>query len=392
MRLDPAQTKETVDQIMGHFMGNRVAEAVFVVFGKQPGIVADAPIATLHLVHARALTFKVEINCNTGKFSPVQAGGFFNTTLSGSLDLAHLEFGYRLNHRAQYIVGLACYNTQKIEHPTKMNIDFHCHTTASDGSLDPTALIDLALEREIDMLSVTDHDTMDAYQTFGPAARQLQLIPGIELSSQWSRRGVHIVGLNIDSHSDAIGEAIEQQSKARQGRAEIIAQRLARLGFADSLEGAQSFSNGPQVGRPHFAQHLVAIGAVTNIQQAFKRYLGAGKVGDVKDQWPEIDRVINWIRDAGGVAVLAHPTKYKLTRTRLVELIAAFKAAGGEAMEVISGAQVPSVTRDMARLCRDSQLEASAGSDVHSPNQPWASLGHVAPLPDDCTAVWRRWQ
>ena len=273
-----------------------------------------------------------------------------------------------------------------------MNIDFHCHTTASDGTLDPAALINLAREREIDMLSITDHDTLAAYSTLGDIEPGLRIIPGIELSSQWNRRGVHIVGLNVELHSNSIVEAVTKQSKAREGRGEIIAERLARLGFADCLEGAKSFSNGPQVGRPHFAQHLVAIGAVSNIQQAFKRYLGAGKVGDVKDQWADLKTVIDWIRDAGGVAVLAHPTKYKLTRSKLIELITAFKAAGGEAMEVISGSQVPSVTRDMARLCRDSGLEASCGSDFHSLNQPWASLGHVAPLTEDCTPIWNRWQ
>jgi len=272
-----------------------------------------------------------------------------------------------------------------------MNFDFHCHTTASDGSLAPSDLINLALEREIDMLSITDHDTLEAYKTLGDLGGKLQLVPGIELSSQWNRRGVHIVGLNVDINSSAIQEAVERQSKSRQDRADIIAERLARLGFADCLEGAKSFAGGPQVGRPHFAQHLVAIGAVANVQQAFKRYLGTGKVGDVKDQWAEPDTVIGWIRDAGGVAVLAHPTKYKLTRSKLVALIAAFKAMGGQAIEVISGAQVPSVTRDMARLCVDSGLEASCGSDFHSLNQPWASLGHVAPLPDNCTPVWQRW-
>ena len=134
------------------------------------------------------------------------------------------------------------------------------------------------------MLSITDHDTLAAYSTLGDIEPGLRIIPGIELSSQWNRRGVHIVGLNVELHSNSIVEAVTKQSKAREGRGEIIAERLARLGFADCLEGAKSFSNGPQVGRPHFAQHLVAIGAVSNIQQAFKRYLGAGKVGDVKDQ------------------------------------------------------------------------------------------------------------
>jgi predicted metal-dependent phosphoesterase TrpH len=273
-----------------------------------------------------------------------------------------------------------------------MNIDFHCHTTASDGSLSPAELLDLAQEREIDMLSITDHDTLAAYQQFDLTCLTMQIIPGIELSSQWNRRGVHIVGLNVGLSSPSIIEAVEQQSCARRKRAELIAEKLERLGFRDCLSGAQSFAAGPhQIGRPHFARYLVEIGAVSNIQQAFKRYLGAGKAGDIKDQWANPETIISWIRDAGGVAVLAHPTKYKLTRTKLIELIANFKAAGGEAMEVISGTQTPSVTRDMARLCQDIGLEASCGSDFHAPNQDWAALGKVAPLPDNCTAVWQRW-
>jgi predicted metal-dependent phosphoesterase TrpH len=274
-----------------------------------------------------------------------------------------------------------------------MNIDFHCHTTASDGSLSPAELLDLALEREIDMLSITDHDTLEAYRQLGKAASSMQIIPGIELSSQWNRRGVHIVGLNVGLSSPSILEGVEKQSNARRERAEKIAEKLERLGFENCLTGALSFASGPhQIGRPHFARYLVKIGAVSNIQQAFKRYLGAGKAGDIKDQWASPETVIGWIRDAGGVAVLAHPTKYKLTRTKLIELLTDFKTAGGEAMEVISGAQVPAVTRDMARLSQDIGFEASGGSDFHAPNQQWAALWKVPPLPDNCTPLWQRWQ
>jgi predicted metal-dependent phosphoesterase TrpH len=274
-----------------------------------------------------------------------------------------------------------------------MNIDFHCHTTASDGSLSPKELLELAAEREIDMLSITDHDTLEAYQQLNSASNTINIIPGIELSSQWNRRGVHIVGLNVGLSSPSILEGVKQQSNARRERAQKIAEKLERFGFKDCLAGAQSFASGPhQIGRPHFARYLVKIGAVSNIQQAFKRYLGAGKAGDIKDQWADPQTVIGWIRDAGGVAVLAHPTKYKLTRSKLIELLADFKAVGGEAMEVISGSQVPSVTRDMARLAQDMGLEASCGSDFHAPNQEWASLGRVAPLPENCTAIWHRWQ
>jgi predicted metal-dependent phosphoesterase TrpH len=133
------------------------------------------------------------------------------------------------------------------------------------------------------------------------------------------------------------------------------------------------------------------MGAVSNIQQAFKKYLGAGKAGDIKEQWADLAQVVAWIRDAGGVAVLAHPTKYKMTGTKINQLITDFAAVGGEAIEVISGLQIPSVTKDMARLCNRHGLLASCGSDFHSDQQPWAALGMVAPLPDSCTPIWQRW-
>ncbi|MGB1403535.1 MAG: PHP domain-containing protein [Porticoccaceae bacterium] len=272
-----------------------------------------------------------------------------------------------------------------------MNIDLHCHTTASDGTLSPTELINLACEREIDILSITDHDNVDAYQKIAPIGDKLTLIHGIEFSSQWRKSGVHIVGLNLNLNSDALIEGVSLQTQARRERGEKIAEKLARLGFDNSLEGAKAFTAGGEVGRPHFAQHLVAIGAVSNVQQAFKRYLGAGKAGDIKEQWSDMTTIISWIRAAGGVAVLAHPTKYKMTRSKLINLLTDFVAAGGQGMEVISGMQVPSVTQDLARLCNQFKLLASCGSDFHAPNQHWAALGMVAELPDQCKPIWRHW-
>ena len=272
-----------------------------------------------------------------------------------------------------------------------MNVDLHCHTNLSDGSLAPSALIDLAVERNIDMLSITDHDTLAAYRAINEAPANLRIIPGIELSSQWRKSGVHIVGLNLDISSDSILEAVAQQSKARSERGEKIAEKLHRLGFENCLEGAISYTSGGQVGRPHFAQHLVAIGAVSSVAQAFKKYLGAGKAGDIKEQWADIPTVVSWIREAGGVAVLAHPLKYKLTRTKLVDLLGEFADAGGEGMEVISGRQVPSITKDLSILCNKHGLLASCGSDFHSADQPWAALGKVGALPESCMPVWHRW-
>ncbi|MBT5388480.1 MAG: PHP domain-containing protein [Porticoccaceae bacterium] len=272
-----------------------------------------------------------------------------------------------------------------------MNIDLHCHTNVSDGALPPQELVDLAVERNIDVLSITDHDSLAAYSSIVNPSAKLRIIPGIEFSTYWKKSGVHIVGLDLDLSNSTLLDAVAQQSAARELRAEKIAQKLAHLGFDNCLEGAKSYTSGGQVGRPHFAQHLVAIGAVANIQQAFKRYLGAGKPGDIKEQWAEMATVVEWIRGAGGIAVLAHPTKYKMTGTKLSALIRDFSEVGGEAMEVISGLQIPSLTRDMANLARKNGLLASCGSDFHSPDQPWAALGMVAQLPDSCTPIWSRW-
>ena len=190
-----------------------------------------------------------------------------------------------------------------------MNVDLHCHTNLSDGSLPPKELIQLALERKIDILAITDHDNIDCYAEINSDTADLTLITGIEFSTVWRNIGVHIVGLNMDLNNPELLKGIEFQTSAREQRAKLIDKKLQSLGFENCLEGAKKFCSGKQVGRPHFAQYLVEIGAVSNIQQAFKRYLGAGKAGDIKQQWASLEQVISWIRAAGGVAVLAHPTK-----------------------------------------------------------------------------------
>lgn len=271
-----------------------------------------------------------------------------------------------------------------------MNVDLHCHTNLSDGSLSPHELVQLAVEREIDILSITDHDNIDCYTEITASNDRLKLVSGIEFSTTWRNIGVHIVGLNMDLNNAELLEGIRFQSEAREKRAVLIDKKLHDLGFKDCLEGAKRFSSGRQVGRPHFAQHLVEIGAVSNMQQAFKRYLGAGKPGDIKQQWASLGEVIAWIRGAGGIAVLAHPTKYKMTRTKLCLLLEDFVELGGEAMEVISGTQTVSETQSMARLCKQYNLLASRGSDFHTPGQPWAALGMASELPTDCIPVWSK--
>jgi predicted metal-dependent phosphoesterase TrpH len=272
-----------------------------------------------------------------------------------------------------------------------MNIDLHCHTNLSDGSLSPKELVTLAHERNIDVLAITDHDNIDCHHQLSSLDTDLKLISGIEFSTTWRNMGVHIVGLNMDLSNKDLLAGIDFQTKARGLRANLIDEKLHNLGFENCLEGAKRFCGGKQVGRPHFAQHLVDIGAVNNIQQAFKRYLGAGKAGDIKQQWADLETVISWISGAGGNAVIAHPTKYNMTRTKLCGLIEDFIDFGGEAIEVISGAQKADTTQSMAKLCNDYSLLASCGSDFHAPGQSWAALGMVAKLPESCQPVWAKW-
>jgi hypothetical protein len=271
-----------------------------------------------------------------------------------------------------------------------MNIDLHCHTNVSDGTLTPDELIHLAQKRGVDILSITDHDTLDAYSKISSIPASLKLISGIEFSSQWRGQGIHIVGLNIDVTHPKLQEAVAQQSIVRDYRALKIADRLAKKGFIGCMEGAKKFGS-HQIGRPHFAQHLVEIGAVKDTKEAFKKYLGAGKIGDIKDGWPSIDEIVSWIKLAGGIAVLAHPKKYSMTRTKLLELISDFRSAGGEGMEVISGYQDRNITKDLAKLCNNFELLASCGSDFHDINRKWAALGMVDRIPESCNPIWQAW-
>ncbi len=273
-----------------------------------------------------------------------------------------------------------------------MLYDLHTHSHCSDGKLSPEELVALAKMNKVDVLALTDHDTVAGVSAAKAAAGDdLTIIPGIEVSSLWAGRSIHIVGLQIDIDSPDLQQAVAQQSDLRLERAKTIALRLEKVGIKNAWEGAQTYAKGAAIGRPHFAQHIISEGYATNFAQAFKRYLGAGKVGDVKSQWPSINSVIEWINAAGGIAILAHPDKYGLTRTKLYSLLEEFSAAGGKAIEVVSGHQTLAVTQKLHRAAIDFSLLASCGSDFHSPDNRWQSPGIMSPLPKKCQAVWDFW-
>ncbi|MWJ27160.1 PHP domain-containing protein [Halomonas sp. ZH2S] len=271
-------------------------------------------------------------------------------------------------------------------------IDLHMHSTASDGALSPTELVKLCAERGLTHMALSDHDTMDGVLEAGEAAREagLCLVPASELSSRWQGINIHVVALLPGGLQGPLVEALEQQRLARIARGEVIAERLEKLGLENALTRAreQAGSERP-LGRPDFANALVAAGMVPDVATAFKRYLGSGKRGDVKSHWPEIAQVVAWIVASGGVAVLAHPMRHGLTRRKRGLLLDAFKAAGGQAVELVSGYQNPDATRDLARQLDERELYASLGSDFHFPGGHLAP-GSMSPVPRTAARpVWR---
>jgi predicted metal-dependent phosphoesterase TrpH len=272
-----------------------------------------------------------------------------------------------------------------------MKIDLHSHTLVSDGALAPIELVSRAISQGVDVLAVTDHDSIGAYDVLGDlAAYPINIIPGIEFSTQWRGVGIHIVGLNLDLTNPSILQGVASQESARRNRAELIAEKLVKTGLPVDIERVRIIANGSNVGRPHFAQHLVELGCVKDIATAFKKYLGNGKAGDVKQGWAELPQIVKWVTDCGGIAVVAHPLKYKLTRSKLSNLLDDFAEAGGRGIEVVSGQQSADKTQMLAKLCEQKGLLASCGSDFHQPSS-WSELGKMSPLPKSCKPVWDDW-
>lgn len=265
-------------------------------------------------------------------------------------------------------------------------VDFHCHTHCSDGELSPTQLIELAQKNSIQYLAITDHDNTDAYiHVDKNSLNGVKLISGIEFSTTWNKIGVHIVGLNFDLKSKNIQTAIKSQKNFRNNRARVISQKLEKCGL---LNGYEKICNDKsQIGRPDFANLLVEEGICKDVKQAFKKYLGAGKIGDVKNHWLSLEEVIETIYTTGGIAVLAHPLAYKLTNSKLKRLIHDFKSAGGEAMEIVNGYQNIDKIKYLQNLCIEFKLKASIGSDFHRHND-WTQLGCNTQLLSNVDTVW----
>jgi 3',5'-nucleoside bisphosphate phosphatase len=268
--------------------------------------------------------------------------------------------------------------------------DLHSHSTVSDGALSPTQLVQRAQEHGVTALALTDHDTTAGYGEALAAANNtaVKLIPGIELSASWQGMTFHIVGLNINPGYPALVEATRHLQTVRLERAEKIAEKLEKKRIKGALEAVMKAAGDSMITRTHFADFLVSQNHVATQQEAFDRYLAKGKPAYMATIWAELDLAVSWITQSGGIAVLAHPLRYKLTSNWMKRLLTAFKLAGGQGMEVITGRCSADEIDTAARYANDFGLAGSVGSDFHSPDNQWVELGRLAPLPANIKPVW----
>ena len=279
------------------------------------------------------------------------------------------------------------------ESPASPLLDLHCHSEASDGTLSPGQVVARASNYGVRVLALTDHDTIAGIDEAAAVASTLGMvfIAGAEFSCLWRGQTIHVVGLDFNHQDPDLIQAVGAQEEVRRNRAITIDERLRGLGLPSVLADARALAAGVP-GRPHFARALLERRIVSRIDSAFSRYLGTGRAGDVSACWPEVARVVGWIQAAGGVAVLAHPRKYRLTNTKLRALVSDFSASGGRSLEVLSSGQSPQDAEYLTRLCREFSCWASGGSDFHQPGRHWCELGRLPTLPKGAEPVWHHFR
>jgi len=277
--------------------------------------------------------------------------------------------------------------------PNTLHFDLHSHSTLSDGTLSPEALVRRAHAQGVDVLALTDHDVTDGLAEAAVTAAEvgLRLISGVEISVTWNGVTIHIVGLNIDPGHVGLQTGLGKLRAFRTGRGEEIARRLEKHGIEGALAGAQAFASGPILSRTHFARFLVEAGYAKDMRKVFRKFLVHNRPGYVSGDWATLEEAVTWIHDAGGQAVIAHPARYRISATRLRQFIEAFKECGGVGIEVVSGSHSAGDVAGMAHYAKRYELLASCGSDYHGPGQSWQELGRPMPLPDSCVPVWKEW-
>lgn len=272
-----------------------------------------------------------------------------------------------------------------------LNADLHCHSVVSDGTLTPEALAERAQKNGVELWALTDHDEIGGQHRAAAAAKAhgMRYVTGTEISVTFIGTTVHIVGLGFDPDDERMKAGLLKTRGGRRERAMEMSDGLEKVGIKGAFEGALKFVGNPDlISRTHFGRFLVETGVCKDTNEVFRKYLTEGKPGYVEHRWANLKDAVTWITQAGGIAVIAHPARYKFTPNEEFALFTEFKAHGGQAVEVVTGSHTAAEYVTYADTAREYGLAASRGSDFHSPDESHTDLGTLPYLPGNLTPVW----
>ena len=272
-----------------------------------------------------------------------------------------------------------------------LNADLHCHSVVSDGTLTPEALAARAKANGVGLWALTDHDEIGGQHRAIAAAHAqgMDYLTGVEISVTFADTTVHIVGLGFDPDDARLAQGLAATRGGRGERAKDMAEQLAQAGIPGAYEGALQFVGNPAlISRTHFARFLVETGVCKDTPEVFRRFLTEGKPGYVPHRWATLGDAVRWITQAGGMAVIAHPARYKFSANEEYALFSEFKQHGGRGVEVVTGSHTAAEYATYAEMAQEFGLAASRGSDFHSPDESHTDLGALPDLPGQLTPVW----
>jgi len=275
-----------------------------------------------------------------------------------------------------------------------LNVDLHCHSNVSDGVLPPAVVAEHAHKAGVNVWALTDHDEVGGVATARAAAQLhgMQFVSGVEISITWANETVHIVGLQIDENNSTLLQGLEDTRSGRDNRGREIGRQLELVGIPGAYEGALNYVDNPSLmSRTHFARFLVEQGICASVPEVFRKYLSPGKPGFVEHRWASLQDAVGWILGAGGIAVIAHPGRYKFTPMQEGVLFDEFKQLGGTAIEVVTGSHTPDQYPKYANLANSYGFLASRGTDFHAPGEARVDFRLLPPLPGNVTPVWHDW-